>query len=275
MAIRYGRGDVKQTTTGFRGPLMVQSLTSAKSKFLSLNIDASVHLITTMKVFLSTVISSLTLLSCIHGVPSSDKISSSEIRSPQTSEKFEYNGEPIHPSIIQDLTTWLSDTGDQIVAINLTDSMGSNRYCCESDVTIRQLENGRQYIYIANDDERTSFGYTHIGQIDSGIHVLSISDWGGGSGVFKGLMLVSLKNELGGQLKGSLGEGGIETFTFDQQRVVIKKLGELGLGDRYDGDLHIEGNTIMISEDQGWFSVSGGLGGGPIKNPVQVHVGDR
>jgi len=36
MAIRYGRGDVKQTTTGFRGPLMVQSLTSAKSKFLSL-----------------------------------------------------------------------------------------------------------------------------------------------------------------------------------------------------------------------------------------------
>ncbi len=39
MAIRYGRGDVKQTTTGFRGPLMVQSLTSAKSKFLSLRLE--------------------------------------------------------------------------------------------------------------------------------------------------------------------------------------------------------------------------------------------
>jgi hypothetical protein len=36
MAVRDGRGDVKKTTTGFRGPLMVQSLTSAKSKFLSL-----------------------------------------------------------------------------------------------------------------------------------------------------------------------------------------------------------------------------------------------
>ena len=36
MAIRDDRGDVKQTTTGFRGPLMVQSLTSAKSNFLSL-----------------------------------------------------------------------------------------------------------------------------------------------------------------------------------------------------------------------------------------------
>ena len=37
MAVRDGRSDVKQKTTGFRGPLMVQSLTSAKSKFLSLN----------------------------------------------------------------------------------------------------------------------------------------------------------------------------------------------------------------------------------------------
>ncbi len=37
MTVRDDRSDVKQTTTGFRGPLMVQSLTSAKSKFLSLN----------------------------------------------------------------------------------------------------------------------------------------------------------------------------------------------------------------------------------------------
>ncbi len=37
MAVRDDRSDVKQTTTGFRGPLMVQSLTSAKSKFLSLD----------------------------------------------------------------------------------------------------------------------------------------------------------------------------------------------------------------------------------------------
>jgi hypothetical protein len=39
MAVRDDRSDVKQTTTGFRGPLMVQSLTSAKSKFLSLKIN--------------------------------------------------------------------------------------------------------------------------------------------------------------------------------------------------------------------------------------------
>jgi len=36
MVARDGRGDVKQTTTGFRGPLMAQDVTSAKSKLLSL-----------------------------------------------------------------------------------------------------------------------------------------------------------------------------------------------------------------------------------------------
>jgi hypothetical protein len=41
MAVRDDRSDVKQTTTGFRGPLMVQSLTSAKSKFLSLSLPTN------------------------------------------------------------------------------------------------------------------------------------------------------------------------------------------------------------------------------------------
>ena len=36
MAVRDDRSDVKQTTTRFLGPLMAQSLASAKSKFLSL-----------------------------------------------------------------------------------------------------------------------------------------------------------------------------------------------------------------------------------------------
>ncbi len=38
MAVRDDRSDVKQTTAGFRVPVKVQSLTSAKSKFLSLSL---------------------------------------------------------------------------------------------------------------------------------------------------------------------------------------------------------------------------------------------
>ncbi len=48
MTVRDDRGDVKQTTTGFRGPLMVQSLTSAKTKFLSLTQE---HCYNILKIF--------------------------------------------------------------------------------------------------------------------------------------------------------------------------------------------------------------------------------
>ncbi len=44
MTVRDDRGDVKQTTTGFRVPLKVQSLTSAESKFLSLSLDPRHHI---------------------------------------------------------------------------------------------------------------------------------------------------------------------------------------------------------------------------------------
>ena len=43
MAVRDDRSDVKQTTAGVRGPLMGQSLTSAKSKFLSLLVSRSYY----------------------------------------------------------------------------------------------------------------------------------------------------------------------------------------------------------------------------------------
>ena len=57
MTVRDDRGDVKQTTTGFRGPLMVQSLTSAKSKFLSL----IPHIYSTSKDIEQTLVQKITL----------------------------------------------------------------------------------------------------------------------------------------------------------------------------------------------------------------------
>ena len=52
MAVRDDRGDEKQTTTGFRGPLTVQSLTSAKSKFLSLSLQDGCNIESDVKNFI-------------------------------------------------------------------------------------------------------------------------------------------------------------------------------------------------------------------------------
>ena len=61
MAVRDDRSGVKQTTTGFRGPLMVQSLTSAKSKFLSL--PNFIHQVSVTTI-VGTSVSSCILLEC-------------------------------------------------------------------------------------------------------------------------------------------------------------------------------------------------------------------
>ena len=45
----------------------------------------------------------------------------------------------VHPRIIGDLIGWISDTGDQVVAINLLDSQQSNRY--HGEIAVRRVDN--------------------------------------------------------------------------------------------------------------------------------------
>ena len=46
------------------------------------------------------------------------------------------------------------------------------------------------------------------------------------------------------------------------QRLLLKKLGEIVLGDRWSGALEIVGNNLIIGEDSGWYA--GTNYGGPF-----------
>ena len=163
----------------------------------------------------------------------------------------------IHPKIIQDLSTWLSDRGDQVVAINLSDSQASNRYF--GDVGVNHTAGQCPFVYTEEKSQR--FGYQYIGMIESGVHVLYTSDWGGGSGVFKQLILLTLEFDYGIDCC----DWDVQTaIRADRKRLLIKKLGEIGLGDRWSGQLSASGNELRIGRDEGWFSQSGGTGGGAL-----------
>lgn len=151
----------------------------------------------------------------------------------------------IHPKIIQDLSTWLSDGGDQVVAINLSDSQNSNRYFGE--IKVQNIAGEMPYIFV--EGKKESFGYQYIGKTNSGIYILYTSDWGGGSGIFKSLMLVTIEKDLGISF-----DENKNSIQMNRQRIVIKKLGEIVLGDRYKGKLKVKGNTLLIGKDLGWFS---------------------
>ena len=181
---------------------------------------------------------------------------------PRKDFQFSFAREPyINPKIIQDFSTWISDKGDQVVAINVLESQDSNRYF--GDVQVRKTDGQNPFVYLETttvengETNRQEFGYNYVGMTKSGVHVLYTSDWGGGSGVFKNLLLLAFEYDNGIGYDWDKRE-----IRSDGKRLLLKKLGEIPLGDRWDGELKVEGNSIFVGKDKGWFTVSGGTGGG-------------
>lgn len=157
----------------------------------------------------------------------------------------------VHPKIIEDLSTWVSDTGEQVVAINLDESESTNRYFGDIQV------NGtvRPFVFYENIDDceesgcpmgALSFGYRFIGRTSTGVYVLFTERSGGGSGRFRSILLVSLEKERG--LTNFT--GGSAMLRLNRERRLIKKLGEIALGDRYEGEVVLKGNRLEIGKDE-------------------------
>jgi hypothetical protein len=164
----------------------------------------------------------------------------------------------ISPRIIQDLSCWISDQGDQVVAIDL-DAQNSNRYAGEPQVKHIQGQNPcvcwQEVTVQEGQTNETQFGYQYVGRTASGIEVLVTSDWGGGSGVFRNLLLLKFEYDYGISCDWDKG-----VIRAGKERLLIKKVGEIALGDRWNGELRVEGNAILVGKDKGWFT-SGGTGG--------------
>jgi len=164
----------------------------------------------------------------------------------------------IHPAIIKDLSTWLSDNGDQVVAINLLDSVESNRYHGEIGVSGKKNPSVSYINKDDEDDEDEWFAYRLVGRLDNGVYVLRISD-----GYFMSLLLVTIEQDQGLLLD--------EKFQLvPKKRVLIKKFSEISLGYKYGGDVTTRGNTIYIQAD---LMPDGSPGLFPVDTTVRVQRG--
>ena len=159
----------------------------------------------------------------------------------------------INPRIIQALSTWISDTGDQVVAINVLEAQNCNRYAGEFKAA--EIKGHNPWVYIqstsieSGETNLTTFGYRCIGQTDSGIYVLETSDSEGGSGSFRSLLLVKFEydHSISCDWDKSVVQAG-------KNRLLIKKVGEIALGDRWDGAMSVKGNSILVGKDKGIFA---------------------
>lgn len=162
--------------------------------------------------------------------------------SPEYSRYSFVREEFIHPLIVRELLGWLSDPVETIVAVDLASANRSNRFFGEFLASTRD---GRAWVEWAG-TERESFAYAHIATSPSGVQIVECSDRGGGTGVFGSVGLFSLECD---RALGLDPEGKIST----RARVLLKSLGTISLGDRYNGKITYQDGLLVIGPDEGWF----------------------
>jgi hypothetical protein len=171
--------------------------------------------------------------------------------------KLSFCREPfVHPQLVQDLLSWESDNGDQVVAINLLEANESNRYSGEiktRGLTSNALHHPTVYSRFSEGGVEEEEGYYYVGLTRSGVHVLATWSFGGGTLISNRLLLVTVEQDRGIQDVEMPKEGKVH-LKIDRPRLLLRKLGEIILGDRWDGELRVVGNDVVVGKDVGWFS---------------------
>ena len=87
------------------------------------------------------------------------------------------------PEMVWELMPWMSDQGEQILALSVSGRDGSNRYF--EPIEKKSLDRGGDFIhYTCRLGEHLRFGYLYHGRSESGIEVLETIESSQGSGTF-------------------------------------------------------------------------------------------
>ncbi len=143
----------------------------------------------------------------------------------------------VNPKMIEDMTAWLSDLGDQVIALDLLGSQNSNRYVCH----IRTRDTGDQLPFVYYEEGQRSFGYQYIGKTSGGIDVIHTIASDSGSGVFHELMFVVFEND-----KYLSFNDNRSIADYSANRQILKKIGAVPLGEGFQGSLTIDRNSHTI-----------------------------
>ena len=152
----------------------------------------------------------------------------------------------IHPLIVKKLLGWLSDTEESIAAVNLTSANQSNRFF---GAFTHYRYKGTLFVKWENSGQ--FFVYRHIATSPSGIEMVDCTYCGGGSGRFRSIGLFCLEQDR------AVEHAQVETTAamgvLTRERAIIKTLGSIGLGDRYDGSIDYRDGVLSVGPDIGWF----------------------
>lgn len=146
-----------------------------------------------------------------------------------TVEAFQYQGQPIHPKLVEEFEGSLADAGPcPTVVVDVAAAFGTNEYAEAVETTATGL--------VKYESPAGWYGYVHLGTLEDGTHVLRTASNGGGSGVFTNLMFVHVDPP-----RSATSPTGSEF-----RRVLMHHLGSFPLGDRDDGAVSVEADRVVV-----------------------------
>ena len=156
---------------------------------------------------------------------------------------FTIDGKPINPRIIQDMTTWLSDKGNQILEVDLLNSQNSNKYFVQGYDVDKQGSYFSVLVEKKDNDQNpiSSFLYKVHGVTQNGVWIVQVTEWGGGTGYFKSFLFFKIKEKSAFALNPDT-----EVLSHTGKRLVLEKLYQQTLGDRANVEVHIQGSIIEL-----------------------------
>lgn len=171
----------------------------------------------------------------------------------EVNSKFTYKDKPIHPFLIRQFSNWDSDYRPPILkTVDISAAFDTNQY------QLIEIKKNNDWYY-AEEEEYDgefrlyeSFYYHWLGKMDNGMHVIETGANGGGSGTFMDLMFVRFS------------EDKIMWDDKQETQLLMSIVGIYSLGDRYDGDIKVCSNKVVIPASNGQF------GGGAIDKEVEL-----
>jgi len=153
----------------------------------------------------------------------------------EANQNFTYKSKPIHPGLVQEFLSWISDRGlPTTISVDIA-APHRNEYF-EDAVKIK--ENG----YILLSEEKEYFYYKWLGRLNNGLHVLETGEGSiEGSGIFKDVYFV----------KFSIGQG-LTDKGDPYSQLLMTTVRNHVLGDRYDGEVSVlpGQNKVIIGKSK-------------------------
>jgi hypothetical protein len=187
---------------------------------------------TTLAPRLSRAFAALALLAASLAPPASADEASQKATLAEVHRAFTFDGKPIPPEIFRDFGDGdLADSAPIWLTVDLEAAIGSNLY---ADAIERR---GRWVVQrkVSPGGPPEDTGYDYRGATANGLLVALASYSGRGSADFISLHILDL-----GQVRAFDADGRI------RRRLVLTNLRSIALGDRWDGDIRIEGDAIRV-----------------------------